>query len=297
MTSNFPASIQSLIHLENYHLSDASGETGLYTGPATLASSSAIATTAEHEDTKMTSSTSTSITPSTKDVGSVTASTAGSSLILLPHGPDGDFRYDEGRRYVGSWESGHWHGKGQASWPHGNTYEGEYDHDQRHGYGIYHWNDGRWYEGHFQHDVRHGKGKYMTFSSSLKSTTPLMTSLGRKSSSGSNSGSNNRNVNFQNVEPDCCYEGDFQQGQPHGKGTYLFPGGKYVGSYERGLYHGYGGKCFLSLVNMNGSNNIMYLRLHGLLHYSSILKISDSQFQIFRSLKRCTVLLRYFLNT
>lgn len=121
----------------------------------------------------------------------------------LPHGSGGDFRYQNGRRYLGDWKMGTWHGKGQAWFTNGNTYDGEYVADQRHGRGLYRWRDGRIYEGEFANNLRHGQGCLQWLDGSY-------------------------------------YEGSFKKGEQSGKGTYVFKGGRYTGEFERGQYHGCG---------------------------------------------------------
>lgn len=167
----------STVH--NHLLSDASGEQGYYTGPVM------------EKSTKTTSGT------------SKNKNNSNNSSPLLPHGKNGDFRYENGRRYKGDWNKGRWHGIGQAWFTNGDSYEGSYVNDQRHGRGLYRWRDGRIYEGDFANDLRHGQGRYHW----LDGTT---------------------------------YQGSFEKGQQKGKGVCTFKGGKYTGEFDRGQYHGYG---------------------------------------------------------
>lgn len=133
----------------------------------------------------------------------------------LPHGPNSDMRYQNGRRYHGDWYHGQWHSSDDSStcnkawFPNGDTYQGEYRYDERHGHGCYTWKDGRKYTGTFTKDVRHGQGVYTWQDGSTK------------------------------------YTGTFHQGQRQGHGRYEFSGGTYVGEFERGQYHGQGGMCSL----------------------------------------------------
>lgn len=122
----------------------------------------------------------------------------------LPHGY-GIMRYTDGRTYEGTWNQGHWYGRGRATFSNGDSYEGEYGKfDQRHGEGVYQWTDGRFYRGSFRNDQRSGKGQYFW--------------------------------------PDgAIYEGDFLRGLRHGIGTYRFRDGSfYSGSWSEGKFHGQG---------------------------------------------------------
>lgn len=132
---------------------------------------------------------------------------------VYPHGNKGEMKYPNGRIYKGDWMFGKWHGSGVASFPNGDSYAGEYRCDERHGQGTYRWKDGRVYDGMFYKDLRHGQGHYKWPDSDNGKTS---------------------------------YQGTFERGQRQGQGVYNFVDGKYVGDFEQGLYHGYGGTCLCS---------------------------------------------------
>lgn len=41
------------------------------------------------------------------------------------------------------------HGNGEFKWSDGRVYVGEYANDKKHGQGVYTWPDGRYYDGRF----------------------------------------------------------------------------------------------------------------------------------------------------
>lgn len=122
----------------------------------------------------------------------------------MPHSTIGDIIYMDGRKYIGGWHHGHWHGPAKVKHANGDLFEGNYDMDKRQGQGTYKWNDGRVYVGDFHNDKRHGSGEFRW--------------------------------------PDkACYVGHFENGHRHGYGNYKFPDGSvYEGEWKNSQMHGQG---------------------------------------------------------
>mmetsp|Transcript_18682 Transcript_18682/g.24658 ORF Transcript_18682/g.24658 Transcript_18682/m.24658 type:complete len:540 (-) Transcript_18682:350-1969(-) len=119
------------------------------------------------------------------------------------HG-QGEFRYESGASYSGSWNENKRHGQGTMNDVDGACYVGAWKDDVREGQGRYAYADGSVYEGEFSNDKRHGHGMI------------LLASQDR-------------------------YEGDWRQGERHGRGTFTSSSGaKYEGGWQHGSYEGRG---------------------------------------------------------
>ncbi len=110
----------------------------------------------------------------------------------------------DGRKYVGEFRDGQYHGQGTETFPDGFNYIGEFRVGHYHGQGTATFPDGRKYVGEFRDSQYHGQGT---------ATFPD----GRK------------------------YVGEWRAHRPNGQGTETFPDGrKYVGEFRDGQYHGQG---------------------------------------------------------
>lgn len=58
------------------------------------------------------------------------------------------------------WKENYMNGQGEYKWKDGRRYKGEYESDQKHGIGTYFFGDGRYYSGHWEHGKQHGEGIY-----------------------------------------------------------------------------------------------------------------------------------------
>jgi hypothetical protein len=77
------------------------------------------------------------------------------SLLLC----EGEYTWENGDRYVGSWKDMKRHGIGRLMLASGNTYEGEFRDDEMTGVGVYTWKNGAKYSGEFVNGVSRRVGK------------------------------------------------------------------------------------------------------------------------------------------
>lgn len=66
--------------------------------------------------------------------------------------------WSDGRKYVGEWVNGTYHGRGVYTHRDKSTYDGEWKDNLRHGKGIFRWADGDEYEGQWVSGRRVGPG-------------------------------------------------------------------------------------------------------------------------------------------
>eukprot|EP01125_Pyxidicula_operculata_P001690 TRINITY_DN1151_c1_g4_i1.p1 TRINITY_DN1151_c1_g4~~TRINITY_DN1151_c1_g4_i1.p1 ORF type:complete len:952 (+),score=251.93 TRINITY_DN1151_c1_g4_i1:26-2881(+) len=127
----------------------------------------------------------------------------GEWLNELPHGK-GKLTLSSGSTYDGYWVSGCKSGRGKMEWVNGDTYVGDWLEDRMNGQGVLTKKDGTMrYEGGFKEDMRHGQG--------------LLTLK------------------------DYTFEGEWFNGQPHGKGKEVSThGGIYEGEFKFGKKDGSG---------------------------------------------------------
>ncbi|HBC57626.1 MAG TPA: hypothetical protein DCZ03_10725, partial [Gammaproteobacteria bacterium] len=86
---------------------------------------------------------------------------AGTPVGALNSGEE-EYRWIDGRTYIGSVQDGKKQGYGTMIWPNGAIYEGDYLMDKKHGEGIFQWPDKHRYVGEFKDDKMHGRGIYST---------------------------------------------------------------------------------------------------------------------------------------
>ncbi len=70
----------------------------------------------------------------------------------------GEYLYEDGSLYAGTFENGMPYGFGTKVTAHGDRYEGSFDDGDKHGYGYLRDAEGRVYSGHFGRDEYHGFG-------------------------------------------------------------------------------------------------------------------------------------------
>lgn len=176
----------------------------------------------------------------------------------------GTLTWADTSKYVGQYQKGDRHGLGTMTWANGNRYVGEFQGDKLNGRGTFTWADGEKYVGEFRNDSRHGQGIFYGADGTIKQsgewadgnlsrsfaidtsrfpfdgqgsarvTLPPCPNTGRKHNcTGSVTYSNGR------------YEGDFQNDERHGQGTYVWTGGEfggqtYVGEWRNGRTNGQG---------------------------------------------------------
>jgi hypothetical protein len=73
-----------------------------------------------------------------------------------------EYRWTDGRTYMGQVKDGQKQGHGTMEWPNGARYEGDYQGDKKHGEGVFIWPDQHRYVGEFRVDKMHGEGIYST---------------------------------------------------------------------------------------------------------------------------------------
>lgn len=120
---------------------------------------------------------------------------------------EGIFRYEDGRRYTGSFQAGKPAGEGALYYPNGERYLGQFTQGQPHGQGIYWYPDGSFRKGQWQNGT-------------LLQSEAYASKLQERGPSGYG-----------------CVDGNCENGY----GTYLSPGGAvYVGQFRAGEIHGQG---------------------------------------------------------
>lgn len=130
----------------------------------------------------------------------------------------GEFRWNNGDVYAGSWSWGELHGQGAYTWADGVTYIGDYVNGVRTGKGVMTFPDGVCYAGDFVDDTYHGKGT-MTFPNGAVYTGDFVMDA----------------LTGQGMYtwPDgATYTGEVKDGRLHGKGTYTWANGQsYTGEF------------------------------------------------------------------
>ncbi len=142
------------------------------------------------------------------------------------HG-QGTLNMGQGERYVGQFRKGQFSGNGTHTIANTYTYVGEFQDDRRNGFGALTFADGRKYVGPFQGNSFKGQGVF---------TWPD----GKEFIGDFFSGGNNYRYDFDGTgilkwPNGAKYEGEVRDGRPHGKGTLTFPDGSTkTGRFEFG---------------------------------------------------------------
>ncbi len=127
-------------------------------------------------------------------------------------------KWNGGKKYVGKWKHGKFHGKGKFSWNNGQEYEGEFKFGKKDGQGELTLSNGSKYIGEFKLGNYHGKGTLIF---------------------GKEKGEKHRNTEK--------YEGYWFNGKFNGIGSYTYNhGDKYVGIFKDNKKHGHGKYNWLS---------------------------------------------------
>lgn len=133
----------------------------------------------------------------------------------------------DGLKYVGKMKNGQRHGYGTETYPDGNIYVGEYKDDRRSGKGTYRHHNGTKYVGEYKDNLPHGKGAAFGPDNTLLQEGEWFEGVPPKGTK---------------IDDDIVsYEGEKQDGKPHGFGIESYSGGsKYEGEFKDGKRHGKG---------------------------------------------------------
>lgn len=81
-------------------------------------------------------------------------------LPIVPRSGVGEYRWPDGRVYIGAWYKARQHGAGEFWAPNGTHFKGQYKDGLINGEGTLEWSDGRKYEGQWKNNLQDGVGKY-----------------------------------------------------------------------------------------------------------------------------------------
>ncbi|NJN50745.1 MAG: hypothetical protein HC809_02140 [Gammaproteobacteria bacterium] len=161
----------------------------------------------------------------------------------------GEYRWPDGRIYVGEFVAGQPHGIGIDTRPDGSMYEGDFDQGRRHGEGQLTLPDGSVYEGMFVNGARSGTGSYTSASGRYAGewTDDAPNGYGRFDYADGSwyegdwlMGRRNGSGRYQRDE-ESSYEGDWEHDLPHGFGVLTERNGfSYDGAFDGGERSGYG---------------------------------------------------------
>ncbi|CDW82176.1 UNKNOWN [Stylonychia lemnae] len=143
----------------------------------------------------------------------------------------GEFKWPDGRHYIGEFRNSCMYGQGKLLWIDKNqgksVYKGEFQANLFHGYGKLLWSNGDIYEGCFENGQYHGEGEFRWANPKFKYKGSF--SKGRMHGQGV----------FQN--PYGLFEGQFKAGFMEGKGVATFQNSdKYTGDFKQSTMTGYG---------------------------------------------------------
>ncbi|TMW59024.1 hypothetical protein Poli38472_007169 [Pythium oligandrum] len=144
-----------------------------------------------------------------------------------------------GFAYTGEFQYGRMHGHGRIEWTNGVTYDGAFVDNEIQGHGTYTWPNGSSYVGDVVRGRRHGVGVFLTGSQGVVSlpsedaedAVMLPFSFSEDAEELVTATSNAR------------YEGEWQDGLPHGHGVLVFDNDRHVryeGAFVKGYRHGHG---------------------------------------------------------
>jgi prepilin-type processing-associated H-X9-DG protein len=150
----------------------------------------------------------------------------------------GELHTAAGDVYVGRFEAGAMHGRGAFVWgASGANYTGAFAAGLQHGVGTLAHADGSWYEGEFREGQQHGRGKWQSGSGGGASATAAGDiEAGRALLQGAEGGGGGGGGVHK-------YDGEWQGGKKHGRGTYTFADGHVLdGHFAADMLHGHGVK-------------------------------------------------------
>lgn len=136
----------------------------------------------------------------------------------------GTARFEDGRKYTGTWKDGRIHGQGTMDFADGSTYVGQWENDLPQGLGQLTYNSGDRFQGSFRKGLRHGFGTYQTGEETYRGlwTNDLPHGYG-----------------VITYADGSTFSGLFKNGVRHGHGIYRDRAGKrYLGRWERGTLQG-----------------------------------------------------------
>ncbi|CAD8061593.1 unnamed protein product [Paramecium sonneborni] len=74
---------------------------------------------------------------------------------------DGEYRWNDGRKYKGQIQGTKMHGHGEFWFPDGRYYKGDWVDDQKQGQGEFHYSDGSMFVGEWKNNKQNGQGKFV----------------------------------------------------------------------------------------------------------------------------------------
>lgn len=182
----------------------------------------------------------------------------------------GKATYVGGHTYIGDWSGGMMNGQGQYEWADGVIYSGTIVNNFLDGSGTYQWPDGSVYQGDIYHGRRHGTGVFRHGLSPL--TYDGEWQMGNMHGKGT--------LQFDR-QGQNYYSGDFIMNIPFGKGRRQYASGNlYEGMWVNGKRHGYG---IFSWSNGNGEYMGQWIdgvqNGHGI-HIWYIIRAEESQYAL-----------------
>jgi len=174
-------------------------------------------------------------------------------VLSTPHAPQETKVYTNGT-YTGEFLHGLKHGAGtyrykSTSTPSGTgeVYTGRWLNGTKHGWGTYTFADGSVYEGSWLHDLRHGPGGTMreanggVFRGEYRKGRRLKGTYEWPPTAVSAAATTTASAEDSSVVAVVdTYDGEWQDGQPHGEGTMVTAQGVYTGGWSAGKKHGEG---------------------------------------------------------
>ena len=160
----------------------------------------------------------------------------------------GTYVYKNGNAYTGQWVDGKRTGRGKMTFSNGAVYSGEFIDGSFSGNGEIHYIDGTAYVGTFSAGKPNGNGAY-SFKDGSKYTGSVLdgkkTGIGRETSPDGTSYEGQWLDNkYQGegvlIDPNAKYVGSFADGQFNGHGSFTFDGATFVGDFRNGLMNGAG---------------------------------------------------------
>ena len=168
----------------------------------------------------------------------------------LYHG-HGEIIFPDKSNYVGSFEEGLYHGLGKRQWSNKDVYDGEWKKGKREGPGVLTRDKDTHfiYSGNWLNGKMHGNGR-AEWDGSSGGSSGSSSNGGSSSQSDSNENSNSNSNNNNSCRPNTprtCYEGQWNNGLRHGRGTLTTLDGTkeqgiigvvVKGTFVRGRIHG-----------------------------------------------------------
>lgn len=155
------------------------------------------------------------------------------------------WQWKSGAKYIGNFEDGKREGYGYFEFKNGDKYIGNWKNNRREGYGVYFYDSKgafKKYAGEWKGDERIGIGIMVyTDGESQFGVWKENKYQYKYDSTGCINGDCQDGIGVYVWENGSRYEGEYQDGQRHGKGIYYYEkGGKYVGQFKYNRREGFG---------------------------------------------------------